>query len=384
MYHQVIRISIMLLVSMPVLTLAQQKLQLIGSVPFAKDGTEVTIQQVVPKRLNSTLAKDSAVIKDNQFRFDIPVSGPEYFNLRINGRYMGRMFLDGGIHRVVIEDSLSTELSTTNSLSNDDYRLYQKTNSLLSDLHGNYRMKDIYYRQYGNEKNIDPDTLRKKEKSMEEAFLKWKQSAREAVTDWIRKKPNSPINTMLLYGQLDLMPEDEVKELANTIPESLKTNTWAKELKYRMDSLSVGSTAPDFSQKDAEGVDIKLSDLRGDYVLLDFWASWCIPCRKANVALVSAFAKLKDQGFTILGVSLDTERQSWINAIEKDQLTWLNVSDLSGLDNPVAGDYYISMIPGSFLIDPEGKIVAKNIPASELTNTIERFIQKNHQFKASD
>ncbi|MEY4105765.1 MAG: hypothetical protein RL181_107 [Bacteroidota bacterium] len=139
--------------------------------------------------------------------------------------------------------------------------------------------------------------------------------------------------------------------------------------------LSVGSVAPDFAQLKPDGGELKLSSLRGKYVLIDFWASWCGPCRRENPNVVRMYNLYKDKGFEILGVSLDNSRDRWLQAIEQDGLTWPHVSDLRGWSNEVAQMYEVSSIPKTILVDPQGRIVAKDLRGPTLERMLAQLLK---------
>lgn len=145
-----------------------------------------------------------------------------------------------------------------------------------------------------------------------------------------------------------------------------------KEEVEKLKKLAVGQPAPEIIAYTPDNKLVKLSDFRGKYVLVDFWASWCLPCRKENPNIVRQFSAFKNKNFTVLGVSLDNNPGSWMRAIEEDKLTWMNISDLKAWSSDLIINYRIKAIPASVIVDPNGNIAAKNLRGSEL----EVFLQK--------
>lgn len=168
-----------------------------------------------------------------------------------------------------------------------------------------------------------------------------------------------------------------IEPIFNAIDEKWRNTDAGKELVQRMASVSltaVGSAAPDFTQANVEGKPVALKDYKGKYVLVEFWASWCGPCRAENPNLVKQYAQYKEKGFEILSVSLDSEKDKWVDAIQKDGLPWTHVSDLKGWNNTVGRLYGVRAVPASFLVGPDGKIVGKDLRGESLNKKLEEVM----------
>jgi peroxiredoxin len=139
--------------------------------------------------------------------------------------------------------------------------------------------------------------------------------------------------------------------------------------------INVGDKAPEIALPDPTGKIIALSSLRGKYVLIDFWSSWCGPCRRENPNVVKMYQTYKDKGFEIFGVSLDMNKEQWLQAIEQDGLTWTHVSDLGYWNSVVVPQYQISGIPATFLLDKEGKIIARDLRGAELEAKLKEVLK---------
>ncbi len=174
------------------------------------------------------------------------------------------------------------------------------------------------------------------------------------------------------HGSYAYYAEQFIQEYRDELPEAtFELHAHVQSVK----DLQIGGEAPDFTQQTPEGESLSLSDLRGKVVLLDFWASWCGPCRRENPNVVKVYEKYKDKGFEILGISLDRDRDRWLQAIKQDGLTWKHVSDLKYWSNAVAKQYNVRAIPHTILVDAEGKIIARNLRGAQLEQALAEMFE---------
>ena len=196
---------------------------------------------------------------------------------------------------------------------------------------------------------------------------------------FIRKNPSSYVNPIVLIQLMQLQNLPKAEELFPLLSKEVRNTEMAQYVQSQIVESkinAIGTVMPDFSQADTSGKAINLSSLRGQYVLVDFWASWCGPCRQENPNVVSNFEKYKTKNFTVLGVSLDKAKPAWLNAIQMDALHWTQLSDLKGWQNDVAAQFKITSIPQNFLLDPDGKIIAKNLRGEALGRMLEELLGK--------
>jgi len=198
------------------------------------------------------------------------------------------------------------------------------------------------------------------------------------VGKFVSEKKSSYVSAFLLSISAQVLGNPIVMEQRfNMLSEEVRNSEMGKGLAKSIAYFKVGAVgtdALDFTQNDVNGKPVALSSLKGKYVLLDFWASWCKPCRLENPNVVKVYNKFKDKNFTVLGVSLDQSKDAWVKAIQADKLAWQHVSDLQQWNNAAAQMYHIQSIPGNFLIDPNGKIVARDLRGEDLEKKLCEFI----------
>ena len=314
-----------------------------------------------------TLAKDTAVVTDGKFELKGITEEIDLGFIRIENEQINLPLIleEGKIEINIVKDSLhkSTLGGTPN---NDKFQKFNTESRAISEKVAKFE-KDNGPEMQKAQMSNDTVTINKLLKE----YKKFQNEMNDYSKKFIKENPDAYLSVLLLENFLmrQYLTPEEIKSYFEGLDKDVKETKSGKKIKTALDSMTaivIGKPAPNFSAPSPEGKTISLKESLGKVTIIDFWASWCGPCRAENPNVVALYNEFHPQGLNIIGVSLDKDAKKWKEAIAKDGLVWPHVSNLKFWEDPIAKQYNVQSIPATFILDEKGNIVAKDLRGEEL------------------
>jgi peroxiredoxin len=320
---------------------------------------------------------DSIAVKGTSFEFKINVKEPEFYQIHYLGKKDIPLIITGEEKNIEIifnhqKNSIGHQIK-----GSKDSEYYAELNQIFSKTKQQKFALEQKYAQNQQDEKIKNEVVNE--------FKELQKKGVEDLKNFISKVKPSLVAIVAANGLVAEEHFDFLKKTAEACQKKYPNSHYTKNFVQQINDigqklektkhLAVGQPAPEIELPNPDGKNIKLSSLKGKIVLVDFWASWCKPCRIVNPSVVKLYNKYKNKGFEILGVSLDRDKDAWLKAIEQDKLTWLHISDLQFWQSKAAQTYQIQAIPATYLIDKEGKILAKDLREKALEDKLEEVFK---------
>jgi peroxiredoxin len=343
-----------------------------GKVGFPQQEGVIEIQEL---KQDESGKKETITLADNYtYEKTLRLLEPGYYRISFYGKQVVTFLLDKTDVEINVDGNDPSGFFEI--IGSPDHDLIKKVQEIMGNAQNSPDMQKL--EQDFSVASANQDITRIIE--LQSEYLNIIGRSHDEVASLLKDQPAS-LAVINLLQQNNLLDRDKYFELYISTAEKLKRD-WpgysvSKQFIDMVDKMrvtAIGQISPEIEMPNPDGQMIKLSSFRGKYVLVDFWAKWCGPCRKENPNVVKAYHKFKDKGFEVFGVSLDRNHADWVQAIEEDGLTWTHVSDLKYFESKAASDFNISAIPFSILLDPQGKIIAKNLRGAALDKKLEEVL----------
>ena len=318
--------------------------------------------------------RDSAKIINGAFSFSGEIDAPQKVMAggrvgRGNGTFSFLPVIErGGSSITIIKDSLWDTFKAYGTAAQDEYNLYTAGhNKLIAE------SNKIYIER----KRLKKNSSQRVQDSLDEASAAVQQEMDAYVQQFVKKHPSSPVAAFVANEHLKSHTNANPAAVYNLFAGEIKNSYYGRQVAAKAAAAArtaTGTIAPMFAIPDKNGRSASLQSLLTEYTLVDFWASWCAPCRAENPHLLKAYGRFKDKGFSIVSVSLDNNRPAWLKAMQEDKLPWIQLSDLKGSGSPVKELYGITSIPRNFLLDRQGKIVATDLRGPQLEKKLQELL----------